>query len=150
MKTIRSLKIDAPLIILIAAVLITLVVGGGAYQVMRIYRIVQPIWVEQAAYSQAPMLAFSALLHQNGFWYAISQMGGERHLLQLVILGIFAPSQLNAFHAPLLIALPTLTVLFGNVWLDGLSRTILPWICCCIHALLLFHCSNYFSCVGCW
>ncbi|MBK9779899.1 MAG: hypothetical protein IPP55_07600 [Anaerolineales bacterium] len=123
MKTIRSLKIDAPLIILIAAVLITLVVGGGAYQVMRIYRIVQPIWVEQAAYSQAPMLAFSALLHQNGFWYAISQMGGERHLLQLVILGIFAPSQLNAFHAPLLIALPTLTVFLAMFGWTVYQRT---------------------------
>ena len=90
LKTLRSLKLHPSLIILAAAIVITLVVGVASYQVMRIYQAVQPIWVEQAAYSQAPMLAFSALMDQNGFWYAISQMSEERHLLQLVVLGIFA------------------------------------------------------------
>lgn len=116
MKHIRSLSSRPLLVIFIAALGVTLLIGWRAYDIMRIYRMVQPIWVEQAAYGQAPMLAFRASIAENGFWNAAIQLGDERHLLELLALGIFTPSLLGWFHAPLLVVLPALLIflaLFG-------------------------------------
>jgi hypothetical protein len=116
MKHIRSLSSRPVLVIFIAAIGVTLMIGWCAYDIMRISRIVQPIWVEQAAYGQAPMLAFRTLIEKYGFWNAASQLGDERHLLALLTLGIFTPSLLGWFHAPLLVVLPALLIflaLFG-------------------------------------
>lgn len=116
MKYIRSLSSRPVLVIFLAAVGVTVMIGWRAYEGMRIYRMVQPIWVEQAAYGQAPMLAFRASIEKNGFWNAASQLGDERHLLELLALGIFFPASLGWFHAPLLAVLPALLIflaLFG-------------------------------------
>lgn len=104
------------LTILATAVGLTLMVGMVTYQVMQIYRTIQPIWVEQAAYGQAPMLEFWALINKSGFWQSIPQMVRERHIFQLFVLGILAPWLMKWFHAPLLIVFPIFMVF---LWMFG-------------------------------
>ncbi|MBK8781554.1 MAG: hypothetical protein IPO22_07055 [Anaerolineales bacterium] len=113
MKLGQSLNPNPRLVISLAAVGITFVVCMMAYAIMQIYHTVQPIWVEQAAYGQAPMLAFLALINKGGYWYAVSKIGSERHLLQLLVLGALVPSLLDWFHAPLLFVTPIFTVFLG-------------------------------------
>lgn len=116
MKNITWVKTSPFISIVITALAITVIVGICTYYVMRLYQTLMPIWVEQAGYSQWPMLRFWALMHEDGFWHAVFLIKGEKHLLQLIVLGIFAPQLLTWFHSPLVMALPTLAVfliLFG-------------------------------------
>jgi len=96
--------------LLIVAFLLSGLVGVASFYVMRVYRVVQPIWIEQAAYSQMPMVEFGYQIQNMGFFSALMQNLGQRHLLQLFLLGVFAPSLLNWFYAPLLVVIPFLFV----------------------------------------
>lgn len=117
------LKPNPRQIILLAAIGIAFAVSVMTYSIMRIYHAIQPIWVEQAAYGQAPMLAFSSLIQKGGYWYAVSQIGAERHLLQLLVLGALAPSLLNWFHAPLIFVTPIFMVFLGMFGWTVYKRT---------------------------
>lgn len=102
--------------LLSVAFLLSILVGTASFYVMRVYRLVQPIWVEQAAYSQMPMVEFAYQIQNVGISSALLQNLGQRHLLQLFLLGIFAPSLLSWFYAPLLVVIPflfTFLVIFG-------------------------------------
>lgn len=113
MKSSWHSKPNPRLVIPLAAVGIALAVSAVAYFIMQNYHAVQPIWVEQAAYGQAPMLAFLSMIQKGGYWYAVSQIGLERHPLQLLVLGALAPTILGWFHAPLLFVTPIFMVFLG-------------------------------------
>lgn len=106
MKKFGYLQQRPVMTILVVAILQSLVIAMTAYYVMQMYQIFQPIWVEQAAYSQKPMLEFWAQMQDEGFWQAIMELGNQRHVLQLIVLGAVMPLTLRWFFAPLLIALP--------------------------------------------
>lgn len=145
MKNITWVKTSPFISIVITALAITVIVGTCTYYVMRLYQTLMPIWVEQAGYSQWPMLRFWALMHEDGFWHAVFLIKGEKHLLQLIVLGIFAPQLLTWFHSPLVMALPTLAVfliLFGwSVYkrIGQLGYSIASMLLYCSIAQMTFH-----------
>ncbi|MEW6400644.1 MAG: hypothetical protein AB1649_02530 [Chloroflexota bacterium] len=103
------------IVIFLVALGCAAVVGLTSFFVMEIYRTVQPIWVEQAAYGQWPMVMFFQRLRLAGFFPTLQALGG-RHPLQVTILGLIVPSLLEWFHAPLLVVLPFFAIflsLFG-------------------------------------
>src|SRR3990172_3761282 len=103
------------IVIFLSALGCTIVLGVTSFFIMEIYRTVQPIWVEQAAYGQWPMVMFLQRLRLEGFLPTLQSLGG-RHPLQVAILGLIMPSLLDWFHAPLVVVLPVFTIflsLFG-------------------------------------
>lgn len=114
-----QLSIKPEVLIAAFAVVFALLVGLSTYFVMRIYQNTQPIWVEQAAYGQWPMLRFLSLIRQNGILSAIQHsltthdFSLNRHLLELWLLGVVAPDTLTWFHAPLLVVTPILALFSG-------------------------------------
>jgi hypothetical protein len=113
---IQSLANKPHAIITLAALCLTLAVGIAAFWVMRGYQRARPIWVEQAAYGQWPMVKFQSIIREHGLLTAIRESLTtddiliNRHLLQLWVLGLFAPRALGWFHAPLLIVMPMFAV----------------------------------------
>jgi len=104
------------IVIFLSALGCAFVVGLSSFFVMETYRAVQPIWVEQAAYGQWPMVLFLQDLRHEGFIHAIPQWLGGRHVLQIGILGLLMPPVLGWFHAPLVVVLPAFVIflsLFG-------------------------------------
>ena len=108
-----------PALIALSAVACSLIVGFVVSITMHFYQNTQPIWVEQAAYGQWPMVTFLSHIKQQGLLSAIQESLANpfalqnRHLLQIWTLGIFVPSLLGDFNAPLFVVLPMFSIFLG-------------------------------------
>lgn len=117
---VRIRRLSTPQVLIsLSAMSLALAVGLVVFLVMRAYQTRQPIWVEQAAYGQWPMVRFQSLIEEQGTLGAIKEslitedILLNRHLLELWILGILAPQALGWFHAPLLVVIPMFAVFLG-------------------------------------
>lgn len=89
-----------------------LVAGFAAYYIMQSYYEKHSVWVEQAAFLQYPSLDYLENINHYGRWPVIYDAfaKGERHALQISVLGLIYPKLLGWPHAHLFIVIPLMFV----------------------------------------
>lgn len=98
--------------------ILALIIGLLSFIITYSYFINQPVWIEQAAYSQFPnLIHLESFQNQNKLDVILQMLQGERHILQSLIPGIINPQLLGLPLAHFLVTIPALFIfLFFLSW----------------------------------